>query len=91
MKDFRKSCVYQIYPKSFRDTTGNGVGDLNGVTEKLDYLNWESIACGLRPSSSRRRMTMDTILRTITTLTRCSAPWKTWTASLKRQLTGAWD
>ena len=38
MKDFRKSCVYQIYPKSFRDTTGNGVGDLNGVTEKLDYL-----------------------------------------------------
>lgn len=38
MNDFRKSCVYQIYPKSFRDTTGNGVGDLNGVTEKLDYL-----------------------------------------------------
>ena len=38
MKDFKKSCVYQIYPKSFRDTTGNGVGDLNGVTEKLDYL-----------------------------------------------------
>lgn len=38
MKDFRKSCVYQIYPKSFLDTTGDGVGDLNGVTEKLDYL-----------------------------------------------------
>ena len=38
MKDFKKSCVYQIYPKSFRDTTGNGVGDLNGVTVKLDYL-----------------------------------------------------
>lgn len=38
MKDFKKSCVYQIYPKSFYDTTGNGIGDLNGVTEKLDYL-----------------------------------------------------
>lgn len=38
MKDFRKSCVYQIYPKSFLDTTGDGFGDLNGVTEKLDYL-----------------------------------------------------
>lgn len=37
-KDFAKSCVYQIYPKSFKDTTGNGIGDLNGVTEKLDYL-----------------------------------------------------
>lgn len=38
MSDFTKSCVYQIYPKSFLDTTGNGIGDLNGVTEKLDYL-----------------------------------------------------
>lgn len=38
MKDFKKSCVYEIYPKSFLDTTGNGIGDLNGVTRKLDYL-----------------------------------------------------
>ena len=38
MRDFRKSCVYQIYPKSFLDTTGNGLGDLNGVAEKLDYI-----------------------------------------------------
>lgn len=36
--DFKKSCVYQIYPKSFQDTTGSGFGDLNGVTEHLDYL-----------------------------------------------------
>ncbi|TDL32593.1 alpha,alpha-phosphotrehalase [Jeotgalibacillus sp. S-D1] len=35
---WKKSVVYQIYPKSFNDTTGNGVGDLNGITEKLDYL-----------------------------------------------------
>ena len=31
--------IYQIYPRSFRDTTGNGVGDLRGVIEKLDYLS----------------------------------------------------
>ncbi len=37
-QDFRKSVVYQIYPKSFRDTNGDGTGDLRGVIEKLDYL-----------------------------------------------------
>ncbi|RXZ02028.1 alpha,alpha-phosphotrehalase [Fictibacillus sp. S7] len=36
---WKKSVVYQIYPKSFKDTTGNGTGDLNGIIEKLDYLN----------------------------------------------------
>ncbi|EHJ51676.1 alpha,alpha-phosphotrehalase [Streptococcus macacae] len=30
--------VYQIYPKSYKDTTGNGVGDLQGIIEKLPYL-----------------------------------------------------
>ncbi len=31
--------IYQIYPRSFRDTTGNGVGDLQGIVDRLDYLN----------------------------------------------------
>jgi trehalose-6-phosphate hydrolase len=35
---WKKSVVYQIYPKSFKDTTGNGVGDLQGIISKLDYL-----------------------------------------------------
>ena len=37
-KDFRKSTVYQIYPKSFCDTNKDGLGDLRGVIEKLDYI-----------------------------------------------------
>ena len=37
-KWWHKSVVYQIYPKSFNDTTGNGQGDIKGITEKLDYL-----------------------------------------------------
>ncbi|XJZ28602.1 alpha,alpha-phosphotrehalase [Bacillota bacterium Lsc_1132] len=35
---WKKSVVYQIYPKSFKDTTGTGVGDLQGIISKLDYL-----------------------------------------------------
>ena len=31
--------VYQIYPRSFQDTTGNGVGDLAGIVQRLDYLS----------------------------------------------------
>lgn len=38
MKDFKKSVVYQIYPKSFNDSNGDGIGDLQGVIQKLDYL-----------------------------------------------------
>ncbi|TWS94430.1 alpha,alpha-phosphotrehalase [Streptococcus sp. sy018] len=34
----KSQVVYQIYPKSFKDTTGNGVGDLRGIIEKLPYL-----------------------------------------------------
>ncbi|CQR24105.1 trehalose-6-phosphate hydrolase [Streptococcus varani] len=34
----KKQVVYQIYPKSYKDTTGNGVGDLRGIIEKLPYL-----------------------------------------------------
>jgi len=35
---WKKAVVYQIYPKSFHDTTGNGTGDIQGIIEKLDYL-----------------------------------------------------
>ncbi|MEI6285285.1 MAG: alpha,alpha-phosphotrehalase [Bacillota bacterium] len=38
MEWWKKSVVYQIYPKSFCDTTGNGQGDLAGITSKLDYI-----------------------------------------------------
>ena len=37
-KWWQKKPVYQIYPKSFLDTTGKGTGDLRGITQKLDYI-----------------------------------------------------
>lgn len=36
---WKKSVVYQIYPQSFKDSTGSGKGDLNGIIEKLPYLS----------------------------------------------------
>ncbi len=37
-KWWKEAVGYQIYPRSFKDTTGNGIGDLRGIIEKLEYL-----------------------------------------------------
>ncbi|MBL9048411.1 MAG: hypothetical protein JNK34_14120, partial [Tabrizicola sp.] len=35
---WRGAVIYQIYPRSFRDTNGNGIGDLPGIASRLDYV-----------------------------------------------------
>ena len=38
MPDYKQSVIYQIYPRSFADSNGDGIGDLRGIISKLDYL-----------------------------------------------------
>src|SRR5499426_3647209 len=38
-----RGIIYQIYPRSFMDNNGDGIGDLAGIRQKLDYLQWLGI------------------------------------------------
>jgi alpha-glucosidase len=37
---WQRAVFYEIYPRSFADSNGDGIGDLNGITSRLDYLRW---------------------------------------------------
>jgi glycosidase len=40
---WQEGIIYQIYPCSFQDSNGDGIGDLRGIIARLDYLQWLGI------------------------------------------------
>ena len=63
---WHKATIYQIYPKSFMDSNGDGIGDLKGITSKLDYLQKLGItALWLSPVYEVQWMTMAMISLTM--------------------------
>src|SRR5262245_11186201 len=51
---WQRGTIYQIYPRSFMDSNGDGIGDLRGITSRLDYLTWLGVdsvwICPIYPS-----------------------------------------
>lgn len=79
MVDFKKSVIYQIYPKSFYDSDGDGLGDLKGVTEKLDYIRrLGADYIWLTPFFVSPQRIMDMMWKIIITLIQDTVQWRTW-------------
>lgn len=80
-KWWHKKTAYQIYPKSFCDSNGDGIGDLPGIISKLDYLKdlGIDIIWGSLRSTALRSQIRAMIFRIITTSTHASAQWTIWT------------
>lgn len=80
MKDWWKnSVVYQIYPRSFKDSNGDGFGDLKGIIEKLPYLQNLGIdVIWLSPVLIPHRMTTVTISVITVKSTRVSEVTRIW-------------
>lgn len=45
-KWLRNAVFYEIYPQSFKDTNSDGIGDINGIIEKLDYI--QDLGCKMQ-------------------------------------------
>jgi 1,4-alpha-glucan branching enzyme len=74
---------YQVYPRSFADSNGDGVGDLEGLRRRLDYLTWLGVdAIWLSPFY---RSPMADFGYDVAMSTPCSAPWTTSTDFLLRR------
>ena len=74
---WKEEVVYQIYPRSFKDSNGDGIGDIRGILEKLDYLKALGITMlWLCPIYQSPMMCPTTVHWPLN-----SEPWRNWMSS----------
>ena len=77
---WQRGVIYHIYPRSWMDSDGDGVGDLSGILARLDHLTWLGVAAAwISPVYPSPAPTSATTWPTIPRSTPCSGPWRTWT------------
>lgn len=82
---WKERVFYQIYPRSFQDSNGDGIGDIPGLISRLDYLQWLGIgAVWLCRFTTRPTTTWATTSATIGRSCPNSARWRTLTGCSKK-------
>mgnify|MGYP000001874096 CR=1 FL=1 len=93
MHHFNNKVIYQVYPKSFKDSNGDGEGDIKGIIEKLDYLKECNVNyLHLMPFLATPKGKSDGGYAVADYPHRYSRPlerWKIWLPSLKNAMTRA--
>ena len=66
LKWWENAVIYQIYPRSFQDSNDDGIGDLKGITKRLNYLSKLGVdAIWISPFLNRHRKILVTTYQTI--------------------------
>ena len=87
---WKTAAVYQIYPRSFMDSNGDGIGDMNGIRAKLHYIKeLGADVIWLCPFLTRRARTTATIFGIINKLPANSGRWRILTGSLRMSMRSA--
>lgn len=74
---WKEAVGYQIYPRSFQDSNGDGIGDLQGIIQRLDYIKGLGIdVIWICPMYKSLMMIMDTIFQTTRISWRISVRWR---------------